>query len=418
MPAGEHAATGPSLMRAPYAAKSAESRGRLFPEPLSPSRSEFQRDRDRIIHSTAFRRLAHKTQVFVPHEGDHYRTRLTHSLEVAQIARTLARALGLDDDLAEALGLAHDLGHTPFGHTGEEVLAEMMAPYGGFDHNTQAFRIVTKLERRYPAFDGLNLTWETLEGLVKHNGPLLGAGGKAAGQKRRGLPAAILEHNVVQDLELHHFAGAEAQAAALADGIAYNAHDLDDGLRAGLIRLEELAEADPLRKICGAIETLYPGLEEARAIHELVRRVISFFIEDAIAESLRRIEESGVASADDLRALSMPVIGFSRAAVRAEHAIRNFLRSHVYRHERLAHVREGAGIIVRGLFASFFEKPDLLPPEWTALALAATSEARRARTVCDYIAGMTDRYAVGEHRRLFEKTPELRLSPQEALDRT
>jgi dGTPase len=395
--------------RVPYAADAARSRGRLIAEPHSPSRSVFQRDRDRIIHCTAFRRLAHKTQVFVPHEGDHFRTRLTHSLEVGQIARTLARALGLDDDLAEALALAHDLGHTPFGHTGEDVLDELMAPYGGFDHNAQALRIVTKLERRYAAFDGLNLTWETLEGLVKHNGPLLQADGRmAARYAKRGLPAAILEYNAVHNLELANFASAEAQAAALADGIAYNAHDLDDALRAGLIDFAQIGEVDFLRGIGGEIAALYPGLEAVRAVHELVRRMITFFIEDAITESRRRIEASRVASVEDLRTQRVPLIGFSPAALSADKAIRSFLLANMYRHQRLVRIREQAGLIVRDLFSRFFAAPDLMPAEWAeAAARAGAGEARRARVICDYIAGMTDRYAVAEHRRLFNETPEL-----------
>jgi dGTPase len=381
----------------------------LIAEPHSPSRSVFQRDRDRIIHGTAFRRLAHKTQVFVPHEGDHFRTRLTHSLEVGQIARTLAHALGLDDDLAEALALAHDLGHTPFGHTGEDVLDELMAPYGGFDHNAQALRIVTKLERRYAAFDGLNLTWETLEGLVKHNGPLLQADGRVAARyAKRGLPAAILEYNAVHNLELAHFASAEAQAAALADGIAYNAHDLDDALRAGLIDFAQIGEVDFLRDIGDEIAALYPGLEAVRAIHELVRRLITFFIDDAITESRRRIEVPGVASVEDVRAQRAPLIAFSSAALSADTSIRSFLVRNMYRHNRLVRIREQAGLIVRDLFSRFFIAPDLMPAEWAeAAARTGASEARRARVVCDYIAGMTDRYAVAEHRRLFDETPEL-----------
>src|SRR3984893_12129752 len=395
--------------RAPYAADPGRSRVRLIAEPHSPSRSVFQRDRDRIIHCTAFRRLAHKTQVFVPHEGDHFRTRLTHSLEVGQIARTLARALRLDDDLAEALALAHDLGHTPFGHTGEDVLDELMAPDGGFDHNAQALRIVTKLERRYAAFDGLNLTWETLEGLVKHNGPLLQADGKVAARyAKRGLPAAILEYNAVHNLELAHFASAEAQAAALADGIAYNAHDLDDALRAGLIDFAQIGEVDSLRDIRGEIAAHYPGLEAVRAVHELVRRLITFFIEDAITESRRRIKASGVASVGDVRAQRAPLIGFSPAALSADNAIRTFLLKNMYRHQRLVLIRDQAGLIGRDLFFRFFRSPDLMPAEWgEAAAKAGASESRRARVVCDYIAGMTDRYAVAEHRRLFEDTPDL-----------
>ncbi|QBR70140.1 deoxyguanosinetriphosphate triphosphohydrolase [Beijerinckiaceae bacterium] len=396
--------------RAAYAADAARSRGRLIPEPASPSRSEFQRDRDRIIHSTAFRRLAHKTQVFIPHEGDHFRTRLTHSLEVGQIARSLARALGLDDDLAEALALAHDLGHTPFGHTGEEVLDELMAPYGGFDHNAQALRIVTKLERRYAAFDGLNLTWETLEGLVKHNGPLLKADGTPMPRyAQRGLPVALLEYNAVSNLDLEHFASAEAQAAALADDIAYNAHDIDDGLRAGLIDFAQIVEVDFLRAAGEEIERSYPGLEPVRAIHELVRRLITYFIEDAIAESRRRIEAAGVASVEDVRRQDGPLIGFSEAASSTDISIKRFLFQNLYRHRGLLSSREKAVPIVRNLFPRFLASPNLMPPEWAeAAAKIGPDEVRRARLVCDYIAGMTDRYAIAEHDRLFDGGADLR----------
>jgi dGTPase len=404
--------------RAPYAANPAQSRGRLVVEPPSPSRSEFQRDRDRIIHCTAFRRLAHKTQVFVPHEGDHFRTRLTHSLEVGQIARSLARALGLDDDLAEALALAHDLGHTPFGHTGEDVLDELMALYGGFDHNAQALRIVTKLERRYAAFDGLNLTWETLEGLVKHNGPLLEADGReAARYAKRGLPAAIVEYNAVQNLDLAQFASAEAQAAALADGIAYNAHDIDDGLRSGLIEIGQMGKIDFLHGINKEIAAQHPGLEPVRAIHELVRRLITLFIEDAITESQRRIAASGVASVEDVRGLGAPLIGFSGSMAGAGKAISVFLLENMYRHQRLIRIRDHAALIIRDLFSRFLTDPHLMPEEWAlAAANAGGDEKRRARLVCDYIAGMTDLFAIAEHRRLFGKTPELRLSMPENQD--
>jgi dGTPase len=407
-----------ATQRAPYAADPARSRGRLVAEPPSPSRSEFQRDRDRIIHCTAFRRLAHKTQVFVPHEGDHFRTRLTHSLEVGQIARSLARALGLDDDLAEALALAHDLGHTPFGHTGEDVLDELMAPYGGFDHNAQALRIVTKLERRYAAFDGLNLTWETLEGLVKHNGPLLQADGEVAPRHaERGLPIAILEYNAVENLDLAHFASAEAQAAALADGIAYNAHDIDDGLRGGLIDFAQIGEVDFLRGLGGEIAALYPGLEPVRAIHELVRRLITHFIEDAITESRRRIAASGVASVEDVRVHDAPLIGFSETMARTGTSISAFLFENMYRHPRLIRIRDRAALIIRDLFPRFLMSPDLMPAEWARAAVkSGTGETRRARLVCDYIAGMTDLYAIAEHRRLFDKTPDLRLTAPETQE--
>jgi dGTPase len=409
-PAGEPS-TAFMPWRAPYASDASHSRGRLFPEAGSPTRSEFQRDRDRILHSTAFRRLAHKTQVFIPHEGDHYRTRLTHSMEVGQIARALARALGLDDDLAEALALGHDLGHTPFGHTGEDALDEAMRPYGGFDHNAQALRIVTKLEHRYASFDGLNLTWETLEGLVKHNGPLLGPDGRpTARYAARGLPSAILEYATMHDLRLDLFAGPEAQAAAIADDIAYNAHDIDDGLRAGLFDFPQLAEVDYLRERIERIDALHSGLERQRRIHELVRRVITDFIEDAITESAARLKESRVASADDVRVLDHAIAGFSPAMAAHQQAIKSFLFRNMYRHPNIKRIRTEAAGVARDLFDIFFKNPELMPPEWASLAITrgAEDEAKMARVVCDYIAGMTDRYALAEHQRLFDETPELR----------
>jgi len=397
-------------LRAPLAADPARSRGRLVAEPASPSRSEFQRDRDRIIHCSAFRRLAHKTQVFIPHDGDHYRTRLTHSLEVAQIARALARALGLDDDLAEAIALAHDLGHTPFGHAGEDALDDVMRPYGGFDHNAQTLRIVTKLERRYAAFNGLNLTFETLEGLVKHNGPLLQPDGSpVARYSKRGLPAALIEYNAISNLELGLFAGAEAQAAALADDIAYNAHDIDDGLRAGMISIGDIAAVDYLRALGDAVEALHPGLEASRFIHELVRRLITHFIEDAIAESQRRIAETKVSSVEEVRALKAPLIGFSPATAAIERDVKAFLFEHLYRHPRLICVRDQAALIIRNLFPHFMKSPRSMPVEWAQAAEGiGADEGRRARLVCDYIAGMTDRYAASEHRRIFGDAPDLR----------
>lgn len=397
--------------RAPYASDAASSRGRLLSEPSSPTRTEFQRDRDRIIHSTAFRRLAHKTQVFVPHEGDHFRTRLTHSIEVGQIARAIARALGLDDDLAEALALAHDLGHTPFGHTGEDVLDELMAPYGGFDHNAQALRIVTKLERRYATFDGLNLTWETLEGLVKHNGPLLEKDGMPVPRyAERGLPMALIEYDAINPLNLGSFAGGEAQAAALADDIAYNAHDIDDGLRAEILDFQQISETDFLRDIGSEIESLYPGLEKQRVIHELVRRMITHFIEDAIEESRRRLSEAKVASVEEIRAHGEPVIGFSEATNSVDRMVKSFLFQHMYRHPNITRIRADANEVIINLFRSFFAEVELMPKEWAQMASAIPpkEEARRARLVCDYIAGMTDRFALAEHRRLFDVAPELR----------
>jgi dGTPase len=398
------------MARAPYAADAARSRGRLFAEPPSGSRSEFQRDRDRIIHSSAFRRLAHKTQVFVPHEGDHYRTRLTHSLEVGQIARSIARSLGLDDDLAEALALAHDLGHTPFAHAGEDALDALMDPYGGFDHNAQALRIVTKLERRYAGFDGLNLTFEALEGLVKHNGPSLRPDGDPAPRyAKRGLPAAVLEFNAALDLELSRFASAEAQVAALADDIAYNAHDLDDGLRAGLLDLQQIAQVPFLGGIEGEIRDLHPDLEPVRVIHELVRRLLTSFIDDAIDESSRRLAASGAATTDDVRAMARPLIGSSEAMFCVERTIKDFLYESLYRHPRLNRVRAQAHDVVCNLFFRYMKTPDAMPSDWArAAADFGSGSAGRARVICDYIAGMTDRYAIVEHRRLFDEAPDLR----------
>jgi dGTPase len=398
-------------VRAPYATLAATSRGRLLSEPSSPTRTDFQRDRDRIIHSTGFRRLAHKTQVFVPHEGDHFRTRLTHSIEVGQIARAIARALGLDDDLAEAIALAHDLGHTPFGHTGEEVLDELMAPYGGFDHNAQALRIVTKLERRYASFDGLNLTWETLEGLVKHNGPLLQKDGKPMPRYAdRGLPVALVEYDAIHPLELATFASGEAQAAAIADDIAYNGHDIDDGLRAEILDFQQISETDFLRDIGTEIEAYHPGLEKPRIIHELVRRLITHFIEDAIEESRRRLSATNATTVEEIRNGKEPMIGFSEATNSVDRMIKSFLFEHMYRHPNVTRIRGEANEVIINLFRSFFAEVELMPKEWAqmAAAIGPKQEARRARLVCDYIAGMTDRFALAEHKRLFDVAPELR----------
>ncbi len=394
--------------RAPYACDPWGSRGRLYPEAVSPTRSEFQRDRDRIIHSSAFRRLKHKTQVFVYHEGDHFRTRLTHTIEVSQIARALARSLGLDEDLAEALALSHDLGHTPFGHTGEDTLDECMAAFGGFDHNAQALRVVTRLERRYAAYDGLNLTWETLEGLVKHNGPLLDADGNPTLRyAARGVPLAILEYNAQQDLELSTYASAEAQAAAIADDIAYDAHDIDDGLRAGLFDIEDLRDVPFLDELLREIDGRWPGLELSRRIHELTRRVITRFVEDVVAESDRRIAALAPKKADDIRQASDTVICFSGLMREADAAIKRFLYAHMYRHPKVMRVRAEADDVLRDLFQRFKEEPGLMPEEWRA-DLSEDDEPRLARRVADYIAGMTDRYAILEHQRLFDVTPDLR----------
>jgi dGTPase len=391
--------------RAPYAADPGRA-PRLVAEPPSATRTDFQRDRDRIVHSTAFRRLAHKTQVFVDHESDHFRTRLTHTIEVAQIARALARALRLDDDLAEAIALGHDLGHTPFGHTGEDALNACMAEHGGFDHNSHALRIVTELERHYAEFDGLNLTQPTLAGLIKHNGPLLDASGAPTERYRaRGVPAAVLRHNAMQELELSLHASLEAQAAAIADDIAYDAHDIDDGLRAGLFSLDELRAAVPyVEGLMREIDALHPGLEDARAIHELTRRVITRFIEDAIGESGRRIAESKVDSPEAVGLAGRTLVGQTAAIEKADRDIKAFLFTRMYRHPNVRKVRDEADAIVRRLFKAYFSDPSAMPPEWAAKADAQG----RARAVADYIAGMTDRFAIAEHARLFDGASDLR----------
>ncbi|MBO0346261.1 deoxyguanosinetriphosphate triphosphohydrolase [Roseibium limicola] len=393
--------------RAPFAQKPFESRGRLYPEASSPTRTPFQRDRDRIIHSSAFRRLKHKTQVFVYHEGDHFRTRLTHTIEVSQIARSLARALRLDEDLAECLALAHDLGHTPFGHEGEDVLHECMAAFEGFDHNAQSLRVVTSLEQRYAEFDGLNLAWETLEGLVKHNGPLVDAQGnplgKFAGSK---LPYAIRRYQESHDLELATWPSAEAQAAAIADDIAYDAHDLDDGLRAGLFAIEDMREVPYLADILAEVDARYPGLEESRRIHEIVRRSITRMVEDVITEALKRLKEVDPQSIDDVRRADRCLVDFSPEMAVAERQVKKFLFARVYRHEDVLAVRRQVARVVRDLFAGFMQRPQDMPKPWDK-GLEGCSEAALARRVCDYIAGMTDRFAIDEHRRLFDDTPEL-----------
>jgi dGTPase len=397
-----------ALARAPYASAPGRSRGRLHPEPVSATRNAFRRDCDRIIHATAFRRLAHKTQVFVFHEGDHFRTRLTHTLEVAQIARSLARSLGLDEDLAEALALAHDLGHPPFGHAGERALDRCLAACGGFDHNAQTLRVVTALEKRYPAFDGLNLSWETLEGLVKHNGPLTLADGSPIGPYReRGLPHAIALHGRTQDLELWSFASAEAQIAAIADDIAYDAHDIDDGLRAGLFALEDLAEVPLIRDILRQIRKEHPTLDPSRPVHELVRRLITRMIEDVIAETDARLRALAPRSADDVRHAAHPVGAFSPAMAEADRAIKGFLYPRMYRHDRIMRIMGDAEGLVCALFARYLDRPDDMPAEW-AQVVDGGDAAARSRHIADFIAGMTDRYALMEHARLFDSTPELR----------
>ena len=396
------------ITRAPYASDPADSRGRLHPEASSPTRNAFRRDCDRIIHSTAFRRLAHKTQVFVFHEGDHFRTRLTHTLEVTQIARSLARALGLDEDLAEALALAHDLGHPPFGHAGERALDRCLADFEGFDHNAQTLRVVTALERRYAEFDGLNLTWETLEGVVKHNGPLTDRTGEPSSRyRRRGLPHAIRVHAKSQDLELWSWPSAEAQTAALADDIAYDAHDIDDGLRAGLFTLDDLAGVEIIGDILREIRGAYAGLDAGRESHELMRRLITRLIEDVIAETGRRMQALAPRRAADMRLAGRPTVGFSAGMAAADRAIKDFLSVHMYRHARIVRIMGEAESVVCDLFGRYAAAPEAIPVEWAQNA-DASDQPGRLRRVADFIAGMTDRYALIEHARLFEVTPELR----------
>ena len=394
--------------RASYASDPAQSRGRLHPEPASKSRSPFRRDCDRIIHTTAFRRLKDKTQVFVFDEGDHYRTRLTHTLEVTQIARALARALRLDEDLAEALALAHDLGHPPFGHAGERALDDCLSAFGGFDHNAQTLRVVTALERRYPTFDGLNLSWETLEGLVKHNGPLTDRQGHPLGRyQAHGVPETIRDYDRQQDLQLWSYPGLEAQVAAFADDIAYDAHDIDDGLRAGLFSLGDIAGVDLPGRILADIRKDFPGLDDARIVHEFIRRLIGLLIEDVVAESGRRVAALAPRSADDVRAAPSALVGFSSALAEAERLIKGFLEARMYRHARINRVMNDAADLVRTLFRHYIEHPGDLPAEWS-MGLASLDQPARARRIADFIAGMTDRYALAEHARLFDSTPELR----------
>jgi dGTPase len=380
---------------APWASKPAFSRGRLYPEPESTTRSCFQRDRDRIIHSGAFRRLEYKTQVFVNHEGDFYRTRLTHSLEVSQIARSICRSLGLNEDLAEALALAHDLGHPPFGHAGEDALREMMEPYGGFDHNAHSLRLITSLERRYAGFDGLNLTWESLEGVVKHNGPLTGL------SANRPLPQAIADYVEQHDLELDTFAGPEAQVAALSDDIAYNNHDIDDGLRAGLFKIDDLDSVPLVGPMFDEVRRTYPDLERSRLIHESVRRLIGHMVKDLVTETKKRVSDAKPEGPDDVRRWGGPLVAFSDEMQENDRALKAFLYENMYRHYKLNRMTSKARRLVKELFELFIDEPGCLPTEWRQRADARRT-VETARVVADYIAGMTDRYASEEHRRLFD----------------
>jgi dGTPase len=380
---------------APYACHPDLSRGRRYGEPLSETRSPFQRDRDRIIHSEAFRKLKYKTQVFVYHEGDNYRTRLTHSLEVSQIARSISRVLDLDEDLAEALALAHDLGHTPFGHAGEDALQEMTAAVGGFDHNAQSLRIVTKLERRYYQFEGLNLSWETLEGLVKHNGPLTGFAGAPP------LPLAIASYAAKEDLELDSYASAEAQVASLADDIAYNNHDIDDGLRAGLFRIADLADVPLVGPVFAEVKAEFPDIDPSLHIHESVRRMIGLMVSDLIEETKRRIARFAPADCTAVRRLGQPLVAFSPAMRQNDVALKAFLFQHMYRHYNVNRMASKARRVVKDLYSLLVEEPECLPPAWQAICDGKGTPGT-ARAVADYIAGMTDRNALDEHRSLFD----------------
>ncbi len=386
------------LPRAPYASDPELSRGRKIPQVSRSERTAFQHDKDRIIHATAFRRLKGKTQVFVAHEGDTYRTRLTHSLEVAQIARSIARVLGLDEDLAECLALAHDLGHPPFGHSGEHALQKVMAPYGGFDHNAQTLRIIETLESRYAKFDGLNLTWETLEGIAKHNGPLIDSCHSA-----EELPWALKAMQNWQGLELNTYAGPEAQVAALADDIAYNNHDIDDGLGAGLFSIAEISEVPLVGRMFKDVKNRYPDLPQDRMVHEVIRDMIGYMVGDLLDESRARLKHHNPKSAEDIRHLPCPVIDFSEKFRTEEKPLRAFLFENMYRHYKVNRMMGQAARVVEELFGLFIADPSLLP---TGLQAQCDNPktAQTARVICDYIAGMTDRFAVEEHRKLFSVT--------------
>lgn len=377
----------------PFATDPAHSRGRRHPEAPSATRTVFQRDRDRIVHSSAFRRLRYKTQVFVAPDGDHFRVRLTHSLEVAQIARTLARALGLDEDLTEALALAHDLGHPPFGHSGEDALAAALAPFGGFDHNAQTVRIVTRLERRYPGWDGLNLSWETLEGLAKHNGPV---------------PAptwAMRAADADYPLDLASHAGLEAQVAALADDIAYDNHDLDDGIRAGLFAVDEIVAAVPFTAACwAAVTARWPQVTaRRRLVPELVREQIGRMTDDLLVETRRRLADAAPRSVADVRGAGRPLVAMSPALAGATAALKAFLRARMYTHPRVAALRDPSKLVVAGLFDALRADPAAMPGDWGAATPAG--EPERARHIADFIAGMTDRYALKTYERRVGRSP-------------
>ena len=381
--------------RAVFATNWEESRGRVFDEPASMTRTPFQRDRDRIIHSSAFRRLKQKTQVFVAHEGDHYRTRLTHSLEVAQIARSVARTLGLDEDLAETMALAHDLGHPPFGHAGEDQLDECMQDYEGFDHNAQTLRVVTRLEQRYPDFDGLNLTWETLEGLIKHNGPLL-----RSGQSFDTLPAGFRDYPKLMELEISQYGGPEAQVVAIADDIAYNNHEIDDGISAGLFSIDDMLDLPLVGDVFRQVRKEYPVLDRSRLVFESVRRLIGHWIDDLTTETNRRVDKFRPETAADVRAMDEPLIGLSQQLEGEQKALRAFLYERMYKHYKVNRMRSQGKRILKELFQLFMDEPETLPDVYRLDATQAPQQ-RRARIVCDYLAGMTDNYAIQLHRSLF-----------------
>lgn len=383
-----------ALPLASYACRPDQSQGRIYEEEESKTRTPFQRDRDRIIHASAFRRLKYKTQVFVYHEGDHYRTRLSHTLEVSQIARSLARSLYVNEDLAEAIALSHDLGHTPFAHTGEEVLEKCMEPFGGFEHNDQSLRVVTTLERKYHRWPGLNLSWETLEGIVKHNGPVLG-----------NLPITLSAVQKQTDLRLGTFASVEAQCAAIADDIAYNNHDVEDGLRAGMFPLADIEKVSMLGEIIGQVRKAYPDISEHYLVQETIREMIGAMVQDVLTESQKRLKKLKAQTSDDVRHASQAVVAFSEPMAEKVEELRTFLYERMYRHYTVMRVRSKVEHIIKDLFDAFQKDPNLLPEGWqqrVAEAGGMIDDTKRARIVCDYIAGMTDRYAIREHERLFD----------------
>lgn len=391
-----------ALPLARYASRPDETKGRLFEEPESKVRTCFQRDRDRIIHCGAFRRLKYKTQVFVYHQGDHYRTRLTHTLEVAQISRTIARALMVNEDLAETVALAHDLGHPPFAHAGEETLNECMENVGGFDHNDQSLRVLTSLERKYPEFIGLNMTWETLEGVVKHNGPVPNP------DPKKQVALAALQKQT--DLRLDTYASVEAQIAALADDVAYNNHDVEDGLHAGLFTLDDVYELTIIREIVDDIRGKYPDIDHEILTYQIIREMIGAMVEDVITESERRLKELKPQSPEDVRMASAPVVAFSEGMLERVNELRSFLWHRMYKHYEVCRTMNKVRTILSDLYVAFKADTQLLPTEWQQRLLQESNgtETEHARIIADYLAGMTDRYAVREHERLFAPQWDLR----------